>query len=112
MSGLEQAIVYPLLAILTWAVFSVGRRRVVRAQEFRVVDEHGSVRVTLGVASDGAATLTILDGDGGLGMSAMGTSEVVLADQGGKPRARLFVSPDVMDISEYQLKSAVGWRRA
>jgi len=72
--------------------------KVVEAQEFRVVDEHGNGRASLQVSAEGDAVLQLANEDGKVRAAVLaaadGSSGVGLYDGDGNARLGLFVDPD------------------
>jgi hypothetical protein len=87
------------------AIYGSGRAsaqaaaaKVLRAQEFELVDSQGKVRAGLSVLPDGRLALVLLDKDGqrraALSVLANGSPGLSLLDKDGKVRAALGVLPD------------------
>ena len=74
------------------------KKRVVRAEEFEVVDELGHVRMRIGLSADEHPFFSMLDADGSVrarfGVQADGAAGLAIADDNGKVRATFGLSSD------------------
>ena len=74
------------------------KKRVVRAEEFEVVDDLGHVRMRIGLSADEHPFFSMLDADGSVrarfGVQADGAAGLAIADDNGKVRATFGLSSD------------------
>ena len=74
------------------------KKRVVRAEEFEVVDELGHVRMRIGLSGDEHPFFSMLDADGSVrarfGVQSDGAAGLAIADDNGKVRATFGLSSD------------------
>ncbi len=74
------------------------KKRVVRAEEFEVVDEQGNVRLRIGISNDDMPFFSMLSPDGQVrarfGLGADGSAGLAIGDDNGKVRATLGLSSD------------------
>ena len=72
------------------------KKRVVRAEEFEVVDAAGNVRLRIGLSNDESPFFSMLDPAGQVrarfGLSADGSAGLAIGDENGKVRATLGLS--------------------
>ena len=74
------------------------KKRVIRAEEFEVLDAAGHVRLRIGLSNDDAPFFSMLDKDGQVrarfGLSSDGSAGLAIGDDNGKVRATLGLSSD------------------
>ena len=80
------------------------KKRVVRAEEFEVVDERGQVRLRIGLSNDDNPFFSLMDADGSVrarfGIQADGAAGLAIADDNGTVRATLGWTVEVPEFRD------------